>query len=454
MACCNWGVGLPPPWKHAKYWAGNLAAHPDYQVLANPVAGSIGCKADGYYGHVAWVKSVSGNTVHTREMSCCEGAACWPGCSYCIHGFRDLSYNKGYFTGGFIIRKGSVFVCTPGKQQSAGCGNCGTKTRTCGSNGQWGGWSGCKGQGPCAPGQSQSEACGDCGNRSRGCGGNCQWGGWSACAGPDPAGGTIGCDSGQPGICAEGRQRCVEGWVACAALHEPQPEVCDNLDNDCDGEVDDGSPLEMGEVPPDFAARLVDFSFPGMLAPGEEAAAWVMFENVGIESWQAGQIALAVTESSGQISDLLPQGEWPAWNIAAVGSDFTAPGAITCLEFAVEAPENPGALIIEEFRLKTSAGIELRCPSPAVQLRIAVGPPPAPANPPDTTATRQPDLEHLQGTPDEMAPDSTADGCAASDPITAPPTPTGVLLLLWLLMAAINAVLRQGISNSRSGRQD
>ncbi len=50
------------------------------------------------------------------------------------------------------------------------------------------------------------------------------------------------CDTGEPGECGAGRTVCNDGNIACEALAEPSAEVCDGADNDCNGEVDDGDP--------------------------------------------------------------------------------------------------------------------------------------------------------------------------------------------------------------------
>ncbi len=57
----------------------------------------------------------------------------------------------------------------------------------------------------------------------------------------DPGGG-FDCNTGLQGICAPGVTRCEDGEATCARLIEPgeAAEVCNGLDDDCDGEVDDG----------------------------------------------------------------------------------------------------------------------------------------------------------------------------------------------------------------------
>ncbi len=262
--------------------------------------------------------------------------------------------------------------CSPGQTQEQGCGNCGTKTRGCGGNCKWGGWGQCLGQGPCAPGQSQTEACGDCGTHSRGCGGNCQWQGWGECDGPDPEGGNKWCDSGELGVCAEGRVRCLKGWLACVRLYDPSPEICDGLDNDCQGEVDQGSPQQMGVPPPPFAAQLVDLSYPPLLKPGERGKAWGQFRNVGTQPWPAEEVWLAAVNLNEEASPLYTPGGWPAWNVPATLQDEIQPGETGVLEFEICAPESLGPLPDVRFRLLAPDGTPINCPSPELNVSLEI----------------------------------------------------------------------------------
>ena len=62
----------------------------------------------------------------------------------------------------------------------------------------------------------------------------------------DPIDAGLGCDTGYDGICASGVSQCVDDPVEplkCVALHLPGdlPETCNGLDDDCDGPTDEGA---------------------------------------------------------------------------------------------------------------------------------------------------------------------------------------------------------------------
>ncbi len=60
-------------------------------------------------------------------------------------------------------------------------------------------------------------------------------------------GGGAACGTGQAGVCAAGTIQCTGGALLCSADQAPSGEVCDGLDNDCDTEVDEDFP-ELGGV--------------------------------------------------------------------------------------------------------------------------------------------------------------------------------------------------------------
>jgi hypothetical protein len=58
------------------------------------------------------------------------------------------------------------------------------------------------------------------------------------------SGGGVPCDTGQPGICAPGLTQCVAGGTTtCQGVNKPSPtETCNGLDDNCNGQVDEGNP--------------------------------------------------------------------------------------------------------------------------------------------------------------------------------------------------------------------
>lgn len=57
------------------------------------------------------------------------------------------------------------------------------------------------------------------------------------------SGGGEVCQTGEKGVCADGTMICQRGELQCVPNTGPSEEKCDALDNDCDGEVDEGDDL-------------------------------------------------------------------------------------------------------------------------------------------------------------------------------------------------------------------
>jgi len=76
-------------------------------------------------------------------------------------------------------------------------------------------------------------------------------------------GGGDGCDTGESGICAAGTLQCTGGSLQCVQNNYPETEICDGVDNDCDGTVDEGCPSPNGWLYEQNFNSLADGDLPG-----------------------------------------------------------------------------------------------------------------------------------------------------------------------------------------------
>ena len=61
-------------------------------------------------------------------------------------------------------------------------------------------------------------------------------------------GGGEPCDTGLQGVCADGTKQCKKGQLECVQSIQPSDEKCNALDDDCNGEIDDGDLCESGKI--------------------------------------------------------------------------------------------------------------------------------------------------------------------------------------------------------------
>jgi hypothetical protein len=111
----------------------------------------------------------------------CTSSSNCSGGEVCNNGICGPCTSNSQCPNGLMCNSGLCSACTgacaPGQMSSQACGNCGTQTRTCGTNCQWGAYGACMSTGTCAPGAMQ--ACNTYGSQT--CTGACTW---SSCSCP------------------------------------------------------------------------------------------------------------------------------------------------------------------------------------------------------------------------------------------------------------------------------
>jgi hypothetical protein len=129
-------------------------------------------------------------------------------------------------------------------------------------------------------------------------------------------------------------------------------------------------------VAPDFAASVVDVSYPQSLNAGEHAVVWADFLNAGAKPWpQDGLWMDALGGPDGGASALFsPADAWPAWNVTAVLGTQVMPGDVGRFTFEVTAPATPGAVVAETFQLQVPGAGLVTCPAADITPSILILP--------------------------------------------------------------------------------
>jgi len=161
------------------------------------------------------------------------GSVCVPQPEICDGLDNDCNGTIDNVDGGCECVTGQSKGCYTGPPGTENKGICKGGTQTCDANGKWG---------PCA-GEVLPAAAESCEGTDETCDGNVDEG----C--PCSSGQTQGCYTGPPGtenkgVCQPGSQTCDASgtWGACTGSVTPQPEACNGLDDDCNGVIDNDNP--------------------------------------------------------------------------------------------------------------------------------------------------------------------------------------------------------------------
>ena len=351
-----------------------------------------------YYGSDIQLVTATGTCIGAA-CACTAGATESQACGQCGQKTRTCGANCQWGAYSGCSGEGT---CAPGASESAGCGQCGQKTRTCTAQCGWGGYSECSGQGGCAPGAVETESCGNCGQRSRTCSASCAYGGWSECAGgsgctfgdvdqkpcgecgvqyrmcgSDCAYGPYGecvsidptdapaCNTSVPGVCSEGRLKCLGASVTCVGQKSASTELCNGLDDDCDGLIDDDATALPFPLP-NLAATFLVPTAPETVAIGGTSTVTVAIRNDGALAWEPGTLTLmAEGELPGTSSPLFHESWVDAFTVATNAAAIPAEG-VGDMTFEVGATGDAGPRIAR-LRLVHTAGL-IRCPDAELEL--------------------------------------------------------------------------------------
>lgn len=237
------------------------AGCPGNNGTGTPTGGSAGTSNTG---------GSSGGAGGTGGMGGSGGSSCVPETEICDGKDNDCNDKVDDVTGGCACNDGATQSCYSGPQGTDGVGECKAGTQTC-VNGQWADCmdqvtpadetcnsndDDCDGEvdeglpdltcgvgecaatapacvngveGTCTPGQPSQEVCDGKDN-------NCN----QLTDEADPQV-NMNCTTNLPGACAAGKYQCNAGVLSCVGAM-PTGEMCDGIDNDCNGATDDNIP--------------------------------------------------------------------------------------------------------------------------------------------------------------------------------------------------------------------
>ncbi len=371
-----------------------------------------------YYGMDIGIVTATGSCVQACE--CSGGATESTPCGNCGNMTRTCD---GCQWGAWSGCQGEG-PCAPGASETAGCGSCGSQTRSCTGECNWGEFGACSDGGACAPGATETEACGWCGTRTRSCDGGCGWEPFGECGGagecaagavehqpcascgvetrscsdqctwssygsctsvdPNDGGAPVACMTDAPGACGTGVLMCLSGEVACVATGEAGDETCNDIDDDCDGETDEGG-APLGATLPPRAAEFVELDAPLDASPGAALSATLRFRNAGSELWEPGAVGLHAEDVESLGNARVWHSSWESEAVVLHNATAVAPGEELVLRFDATAPSFPAAT---RFRLVHTSGL-IRCPSAEATWELSIDGAPAPSS--DTASSGAPD---------------------------------------------------------------
>ena len=161
-------------------------------------------------------------------------------CPECPSG-QDLNCD-GVITTCTACTPAATRPCYNGPAGTAGVGLCHAGTQTCNASGSW---ATCTGEVVPTPEVCNNAVDEDCNGVAE------SWPGSVQC-GECQSGTSRSCYEGPPstagvGLCLAGTQGCVNGkWDACQNQRKPSPELCNGLDDNCNGSIDDGATCGAG----------------------------------------------------------------------------------------------------------------------------------------------------------------------------------------------------------------